>query len=202
MSKPETHASRRRAANQQELRDHSAAGKKLLEQFPQVQTITDATADVEIVVTPKNIKDAKPGDLANCAVEKGAEAMGYDGGLIGNGFSYLVRGPEAIRYQTPRTTFDQIRLFDLQGVAQPGAYPLKRPAPALRLARMRRRVAISAGHQKTRRTVKKHRTKATKTARKVDIRIRTFGQANACETTARKGDTPFVRSRRRPVRAA
>src|SRR5437868_6979481 len=90
---------------------HNWTIKKITELFPNTKTLTDARESLGLIVTPRDIRRARPSNPSQCAVACAAkrQVKGLAGALINKTTSVLVwKDGRAVRYQTPVSTYAKI----------------------------------------------------------------------------------------------
>jgi len=93
--------------------------------FPEVKTVSDAKEAVEITVNRKDCKIAQKRNPTECALAKAAKReLKVDKVIIGISSSYLIKGTEAIRFQTPQSVQREIVSFDRHQDFAEGSYNL------------------------------------------------------------------------------
>ena len=108
--------------------------RSLKRMFPNMTSIVDAKAPVEVHVNKRDCDGATPLDLGHCAMARAAmREFKVDAVVIGISTSYLIKGKKAIRFKTPSSVQREIVSFDRHHDFQPGTYRLVPHAPALRL---------------------------------------------------------------------
>jgi len=128
--------------------------------FPKVKTVVDATKSVEISVNRRDCKISKRLKPSECALATaGKRELKSDGVIIGMGSSYVIRGEQAIRFETPNSVKHEIVSFDRHQDFAPGDYYLNPPSPSKRLGHKETRTGRNGG------TVKSARRKIHTTAR-------------------------------------
>lgn len=102
--------------------------------FPQVKTIVDATRAVEVSVNRRDCKVSKRLNATECALATAAKReLKSDGVIIGMGTSYVIKGSQAIRFETPESVQREIVSFDRHQDFAPGDYYLKPVSPSRKL---------------------------------------------------------------------
>jgi len=102
--------------------------------FPNVETVVDATKAVEVSVNRRDCKDAKKLNPSECALARAAKReLHADGVIIGMGTSYVIRGKQAIRFDTPESVRREIVSFDRHQDFAPGDYYLTPKSPTGRI---------------------------------------------------------------------
>lgn len=101
--------------------------------FPQVETAVDSNKNVEVSVLPRDCKEGKSFDPAECALARAAKReLKVDGVIIGLTSSYLIKGTQAVRFDTPESVQREIVSFDRHQDFAPGEYYLRPKAPTTR----------------------------------------------------------------------
>lgn len=107
--------------------------------FPDVEVVKDASRNVTIEVTKKDINSSQVKNLKSCAIAQACKrAMHLDGVVISRSIAYLVKDKHAIRYVLSDAATKEIIAFDRGGSFEPGEYKLHKPHDA---------IAINSGHQ-------------------------------------------------------
>lgn len=102
--------------------------------FPNVEHCVDATKPVEVSVNRRDCKEAKRLNPSECALAKAARReLHADGVIIGMSTSYIIRGKQAIRFDTPGSVKREIVSFDRHQDFAPGDYYLTPKSPTGRL---------------------------------------------------------------------
>lgn len=104
--------------------------------FPNVESIVDATKPVEVSVNRRDCKVSKRLNPSECALATAAKReLKSDGVIIGMGTSYIIRGKQAIRFETPNSVKHEIISFDRHSDFAPGDYYLNPPSPSKKLGK-------------------------------------------------------------------
>lgn len=102
--------------------------------FPQVESAVDATKAVEVSVNRRDCKESQRLNPSECALARAARReLKADGVIIGLATSYIIRGKQAIRFDTPESVRREIVSFDRHQDFAPGDYYLTPKSPAQRL---------------------------------------------------------------------
>lgn len=110
----------------------------LREHFPQVKTVSDSLARVEVTVTPRDQRGSYPKAPDSCAMARACtRELALDGAIIGLGASYLIQGSHATRFDTPDLLAREITAFDRHGEFAAGTYHLSPVCPASRFGARR-----------------------------------------------------------------
>lgn len=106
--------------------------------FANVKRVVDATKSVFITVSREDNKQAKPKDMANCALARACKRQNIaDGAIIGLTTSYLIKGDTATRYITSNAVGREIVSFDRHhNFAEGVNYRLSKISPSTRLGTM------------------------------------------------------------------
>src|SRR5215471_11970076 len=108
--------------------------RSLAKFYPDVEFVQDATEEVNISVQEKDCKVASKGDPTECALAKAAKReFKADHVIIGIGTSYLIKGKQAVRFDTPHSVSREIISFDRHGDFASGDYYLKPKSKGKRL---------------------------------------------------------------------
>lgn len=108
--------------------------------FPNVETAVDATRPVEVSVNRRDCKIAEKMNPSECALAKAAKReLNADGVIIGISTSYVIRGTQAIRFDTPESVRREIVSFDRHQDFAPGDYYLTPKSPSDRIGADSRR---------------------------------------------------------------
>ena len=95
---------------------------------PKVQEVRDATRDITIEVTPKDVSASRKREHVECAIATACRrAQDLDGVIIARTTAYLVKGVVATRYHMPVSTRTEAAVFDRGGGFTPGEYRLVKP---------------------------------------------------------------------------
>lgn len=106
--------------------------------FPNVELVVDATKPVEVSVNRRDCKEAKKLNPTECALARAARReLKSDGVIIGMGTSYVIRGKQAIRFETPDSVKREIISFDRHQDFAPGDYYLTPKSPTKQLGKNR-----------------------------------------------------------------
>jgi hypothetical protein len=101
--------------------------------FPKVTAAYDAKAAIDVSVEDKDCKSGKKLDPSECALARAAKReFSADGVIIGMSTSYIIKGKEAIRFQTPESVSREIVSFDRSGDFAIGNYHLPPKSPTAR----------------------------------------------------------------------
>src|SRR5215471_19548425 len=104
--------------------------RALKRMFPNVDTVHDATQSIEVIVNAKDCKDATKMNPAECALARATKReLNADGAIVGLSTSYIIKGNEAIRFQTPDSVQREIVSFDRHHDFAPGIYYLTPKSP-------------------------------------------------------------------------
>lgn len=120
--------------------------------FPQVNQVVDAKDTIEVSVTKKDSKSAKPKDPSQCALAQACcRELKADGAIINMGYSYVIKGEVATRYTTSVAVGREITSFDRGGGFEAGFdYKLSKVSPAAQLgARNDHRTGTRPPHKST-----------------------------------------------------
>ena len=120
--------------------------------FPQVNQVVDAKDTIEVSVTKKDSKSAKPKNPSQCALAQACcRELKADGAIINVGFSYVIKGEVATRYTTSVAVGREITSFDRGGGFEAGFdYKLSKVSPASRLGvRNRQSTGTRPPHKST-----------------------------------------------------
>lgn len=132
--------------------------------FPQVESAVDADKPVEVSVSAKDCKEGKKLNPAECALAQATRReLKADGVIIGISSSYVIKGKQAIRFDTPESVRREIVSFDRHQDFAPGDYYLQPKSPTSRLG---------AGKEYQRDYRKKHGGKITRRKIHTSARIR------------------------------
>jgi hypothetical protein len=102
--------------------------------FPQVEYAVDAKLPVEVSVKAKDCSEAIKLNPSECALARAAKReLHADGVIIGISSSYVIKGKEAQRFDTPETVKREIVSFDRHQDFAPGEYYLRPKPPTARL---------------------------------------------------------------------
>ena len=89
--------------------------------FPQVNQVVDAKDTIEVSVTKKDSKSAKPKNPSQCALAQACcRELKADGAIINLGYSYVIKGEVATRYTTSVAVGREITSFDRGGEFEAG----------------------------------------------------------------------------------
>lgn len=117
--------------------------------FPQVESALDADTPIEVSVEPKDCKEGKKFNPAECALARAAKREHHaDGVIIGMSSSYIIKGKQAIRFATPQSVQREIVSFDRHQDFSPGEYTLVPKSPTARFG-MEKRARKSGGTNKS-----------------------------------------------------
>ena len=105
------------------------------QQFPAVTKIIDARRSLTVSVKPIDASSGRKKDPEQCALARACVREKIaDAAIIGLGYSYLIRGNHAIRYQTSPGVAREIVSFDRhQDFATGTDYKLLKVSPAHRI---------------------------------------------------------------------
>ena len=120
--------------------------------FPQVNQVVDAKDTIEVSVTKKDSKSAKPKNPSQCALAQACcRELKADGAIINVGYSYVINGEVATRYTTSVAVGREITSFDRGGGFEAGFdYKLSKVSPASRLGvRNRQSTGTRPPHKST-----------------------------------------------------
>ena len=96
--------------------------------FPQVTDIQDANNDVTVEVTTKDVRDSKRKKHDGCAMAVACKrAMHADGVIVSMSRAYLIKGPQAVRFEVGEAVGREVTSFDRGAGFQPGTYRLTKP---------------------------------------------------------------------------
>ena len=103
--------------------------------FPQVNQVVDAKDTIEVSVTKKDSKSAKPKNPSQCALAQACcRELKADGAIINVSYSYVINGEVATRYSTSVAVGREITSFDRGGEFEAGFdYKLSKVSPSNRL---------------------------------------------------------------------
>lgn len=122
--------------------------------FPNVETVVDATKPVEISVNRRDCKESKRLNPSECALARaGRRELKSDGVIIGVSTSYVIRGTQAIRFETPESVQREIVSFDRHQDFAPGDYYLTPKAPSMRLGESTKRYGRSNKNKTVKRKI-------------------------------------------------
>lgn len=133
----------------------------LLAKYPHLKTIEDATEPIQVNVTPKDQKGAKPWDLQDCAMARACKReQKIDGVYVQLTKAYLITGDHAVRYQVPESVSREIVSFDRHTDFALGTYRLSAVPKASRIGKRDRQPARpkTNGDTKPRPPIAHHRT--------------------------------------------
>ena len=119
---------------------------------PQVNQVVDAKDTIEVSVTKKDSKSAKPKNPSQCALAQACcRELKADGAIINVGYSYVINGEVATRYTTSVAVGREITSFDRGGGFEAGFdYKLSKVSPASRLGvRNRQSTGTRPPHKST-----------------------------------------------------
>lgn len=112
----------------------SSLPRSLHKLFPQVETTVDADYPIEVLVNQDDCDGATQLDPTNCALARAAKRdLKADAVIIGLATSYIIRGKNAVRFNTPERVSREIVSFDRHHDFEPGVYKLIPKAPTSRL---------------------------------------------------------------------
>lgn len=115
-----------------------SAPRSVKKLFPQVETIVDADYPIEVLVNQDDCDGATQLDPTNCALARAARRdLKADAVIIGINTSYVIRGKNAVRFQTGEHIAREIVSFDRNHDFEPGTYKLTPKSPASRLGKSR-----------------------------------------------------------------
>lgn len=102
--------------------------------FPEVTVCRDASKAVFITVNRRDCKAGKRLRQSECALAVATKReLHVDGVIIGMASSYIIKGNEAVRFDTPERVRREIVSFDRHQDFAPGDYMLVPKSPAQRL---------------------------------------------------------------------
>jgi hypothetical protein len=128
----------------------SSLPRSLHKLFPQVETTVDADYPIEVLVNQDDCDGATQLDPTNCALARAAKRdLKADAVVIGVGTSYIIRGKNAVRFNTPERVAREIVSFDRNHDFEPGVYKLIPKAPTSRLGRSTQYNKSKGGANKT-----------------------------------------------------
>ena len=108
----------------------------LLDAFPNLETIEDATEPITVTVKECDRKNAKPWDHDKCAMARACMREKHvDGAYIQISKAYLVKGTNATRYEVPATVAREIVSFDRHSDFAIGRYGLSPVSKSNRLGK-------------------------------------------------------------------
>ena len=109
--------------------------------FPNVASVSDATDRIKIKVIKEDSLMGRKKQPTDCALARACVREGKaDGAIIGIGYSYLIKGDHATRYQTSVSVGREITSFDRHQDFAPGKdYILSKVCPTAMLGRKRSR---------------------------------------------------------------
>jgi hypothetical protein len=114
----------------------ASALKIVNEFFPKVKRVADATRNLKIEVTPKDVKDSTRKSHKGCAMAVACKrALDLDGMIVSVKTAYLVKDDTAIRYTIPESVSREVVSFDRKGGFEPGSYHLQKISKSLRLGK-------------------------------------------------------------------
>lgn len=107
---------------------HSGALAKVRKYFPKVESVEDATQQVHIEVTPRDVSTSKRKAHSECAMAVACKrSLNLDGVIIATSIAYLIKGTEATRYQVPEHLAREVVSFDRGAGFESGEYDLNVP---------------------------------------------------------------------------
>jgi hypothetical protein len=123
--------------------------RSLRKMFPKVEYAVDAHAPVYVTVGDKDCKDARKLNPSECALARATKReLHADGVIIGMSTSYIIKGKQAVRYDTPQSVAREIVSFDRHGDFATGDYHLTPKAPSIQFGAERNRPSDSGGKNK------------------------------------------------------
>lgn len=138
---------------------------KLRAHFPQLRTVSDALAPIQVTVTGQDQRGSNPKHPESCAMARACtRELGVDGAIIGMGVSYLIQGTHATRFKTPETLAREITTFDRHGQFAVGTYALAAVPESSRLG-LYRKAGTHAPGAKMRRQGLVHKTSGVRALR-------------------------------------
>lgn len=137
----------------------------VLENFPNLQTVSDGLGPVQVTVTSRDQQGSNPKIPSSCAMARACtRELQIDGAIIGLGTSYLIQGTHAVRFDTPATLSREITSFDRHGAFEAGIYGLSPVSKANRFDARPRATGTPKG-AKPRRPRLLHKTAGVRTLR-------------------------------------
>jgi hypothetical protein len=157
-----------------EVAEHSLGMRKLMELFPNVITVADATEDKMLMVTDADVRRGRPNDPSACAVAQCALREGL-GGMIGRQYAFLIDGTRVTRYHLGKDAQVRTALFDDRGTTKVGPILLNAPSPSHQLGTISRRINMHDTHAKKRKAKSPRAKSNKKSADRVRQTISTHG---------------------------
>ena len=119
--------------------------------FPDVNRVVDANDTIEVTVTRKDSRTAKPKNPSQCALAQACvRELKADGAIINVGTSYIIRGEVATRYKTSVAVGREITSFDRGAEFEAGFdYKLSKVSPAGKLGARKRPTGTRPPHKST-----------------------------------------------------
>ena len=106
--------------------------------YPEVESVVDASKDMDIVVEKRDTTSSIVRNHKECALAHAARRIeGVNGALINVTTAYIIKGDKAFRYKLPESVSLEIVSFDREAGFDIGEYHLHRPAPADKLHALR-----------------------------------------------------------------
>lgn len=114
--------------------------KTIKEFFPNVETVTEATSNVVVEVTKRDINSSAVKKHDACAMAVACKRkFDLDGVIVSRRVAYLIKNNVARRYRVPESVAREIVSFDRGSGFMPGSYHLERPAKSVSLKAQRER---------------------------------------------------------------
>lgn len=118
------------------VRKHQAAGSRALARvrkyFPKVNHVIDATSDINVEVTQRDLSTAKRKNHEECAMAVACKrAKSLDGVIMSMASAYTIKGDTATRFSVPDSVSREIIVFDRGSDFVPGTYSLTVPEHSL-----------------------------------------------------------------------
>lgn len=102
--------------------------------YPNVKFVEESDKYVSVRVSKNDCDNAKVMDPTNCAMARAVKKEFHaDAAIIGLTSSYIIKGNKAIRFNTPRSTRQEIVSFDRHHDFEPGEYLLNPPSKTQKL---------------------------------------------------------------------
>lgn len=152
--------------------------------FPNVETCTDSNSPVTITVQKKDVSSARRMQADGCAMAKAlCREKGVDGAIVGLGYTYLIKGNKAVRFQTTETVAREITSFDRHDDFAPGTYKLSAVPPSQRREVAAARARENSAARRREKTDNRKRHDAADTVKRVvhseTLRVRSMRRKDA-----------------------
>ena len=113
--------------------------KRIRVLFPDVTSVQDAVAPVQVTIRATDRNKGKRGAFSECPLARACKRQFMlDGAMVGMTTSVLIAGNTATRYKTPETVRREITTFDRHGDFDLGQYHLGAIPKSLKIGYIRK----------------------------------------------------------------